>query len=198
MFDFDLSHDILLFLQQHPNTKEMHIIRHLQNLGRLPQGALQTDLGLFRCHFLVFNALYRLRQKGFTGRTFKLAISALYIEYDDGFVFEQQGSAQSPDKADPLADFYLDLGQLNQTDCYDVQQLLSRFWQRMIAPHSLLDEEKQAALAVLELEGGVDFSTIKQQYRRLAMQHHPDRGGDQEKLVAINQAMQCLQAHYTP
>ncbi len=201
MFDFDLRQDILSFLQQQPLSKEVAIIRHLQDKGRIPADALQTDLGLFRCHFLVFHALYRLQQQGFTQRAFKLTISSLYIEYDDAFVFcandSEKKSEKSIERNDPLAAFYLDLRQLNQTDNHDVQQLLNRFWQRLITPHAQLDREKQDALAVLELEGSVDFTTIKQQYRRLAMQHHPDRGGDQEKLVAINQAMQCLEAHYS-
>lgn len=37
-----------------------------------------------------------------------------------------------------------------------------------------------------------DAATIKAAYRRLASQHHPDRGGDKEKSAAVNDAYACL------
>ncbi|MEI7478309.1 MAG: DnaJ domain-containing protein [bacterium] len=33
---------------------------------------------------------------------------------------------------------------------------------------------------------------IKKAFRKLAMQHHPDKGGDQEKFKTINEAYQLL------
>ena len=38
----------------------------------------------------------------------------------------------------------------------------------------------------------VGFEVIKKQHRRLAMRHHPDRGGDKESLQAINVAMETI------
>ncbi|NNG14653.1 MAG: DnaJ domain-containing protein, partial [Gammaproteobacteria bacterium] len=42
------------------------------------------------------------------------------------------------------------------------------------------------------LDDPVSDADIKQQYRRLAMQHHPDRGGDDATLQKINAAMNIL------
>lgn len=201
MFHFDLSQDIHQYLQGHPLTKELDIIRHLQRISRLPMDALRSDLSMFRTHFLVFNGLYRLRKQGHDQQTFHLEISALSIQ----LMPYESSNSKSSDKshthsvksADPLYFFYTDLQQLNQTTTQDVQRLLDLFWQRYIAPEQISDQQKLEALAELELSDPVDFNTIKQQYRRLAMRHHPDRGGDQEKLVSINQAMQCLEVYYS-
>lgn len=57
---------------------------------------------------------------------------------------------------------------------------------------------EEEALAVLDLEPGADFTTIKNRYRDLAKKHHPDRtGGDkdaEERLKRINQAYNTLKA----
>ena len=37
-----------------------------------------------------------------------------------------------------------------------------------------------------------DIAIIKNSYRKLAMKHHPDRGGDEEKMKAVNVAGQTL------
>jgi curved DNA-binding protein CbpA len=42
----------------------------------------------------------------------------------------------------------------------------------------------------------VDDATIKRRYRRLAMRHHPDRGGDGVRLREINAALATLQAGF--
>ena len=201
MFHFDLSQDIHQYLQSHPLTKELDIIRHLQKINRLPMDVLRSDLSMFRAHFLVFNGLYRLRKQGHDKQTFHLEISALSIQ----LMPYESSNSQSPNESDvhsvrstdPLYFFYTDLQQLNQTTTHDVRRLLDLFWQRYIAPEQISDQQKLAALSELELSDPVDFNTIKQQYRRLAMRHHPDRGGDQDKLVSINQAMQCLEVYYS-
>ena len=65
---------------------------------------------------------------------------------------------------------------------------------RYPAPFSLRlsEDERQAALTVLGLQDPVENTDIKMAYRRLAMAHHPDRGGDEETLKEINLAAKTL------
>ncbi|NIV37905.1 MAG: DnaJ domain-containing protein, partial [Anaerolineae bacterium] len=86
-----------------------------------------------------------------------------------------------------LRDYYLDLSQLEGMDAQRVADLIAQFWTRHQAQDARAD-----ALATLGLRDPVDAPTIKQTYRRLAMRHHPDRGGDAAQLQAIHQAMQTL------
>ena len=52
------------------------------------------------------------------------------------------------------------------------------------------------ALEILGLDEPVSYEEVRVQYKRLAMEHHPDRGGDKEKLQLINEAMQQLKMYY--
>jgi hypothetical protein len=45
---------------------------------------------------------------------------------------------------------------------------------------------------VLGVQMGASRSEIEQAYRRLAMQHHPDRGGDQGEMARINAAREAM------
>lgn len=201
MFNFDLSQDIEAFLLKQNSCREFDIISHLQSLGRLPKNCLSTSLSLFRCHFLVFNALYRLQLLARIKGSYQLEISSLLIELSKPDAASTQESPDTKSEAnfelrghDKLALFYLDLSQLNQTKEEDVNVLLNQFWQQYL--HS---DEKDKALAVLGLEEHaetIDFTAIKKQYRRLAMKHHPDRGGKAEDLISIQQAMTCLELYY--
>ncbi len=102
---------------------------------------------LFRTHFLLFNALYHLRDHLWAEREAHLEISPLSLRlhpYVDG--------TQALEQGDPLRDYYLDLRHLGQTSEADVERLLQSFWTRMQG-----SEEKAAALALFELEGAVDY-----------------------------------------
>ncbi|QNG28337.1 J domain-containing protein [Synechococcus sp. HK01-R] len=53
---------------------------------------------------------------------------------------------------------------------------------------------RQSDWLLLDLEPGATAAEIKQAYRQLAMQHHPDQGGEQEQFIAITEACQRLLA----
>ncbi|MBA1148131.1 DnaJ domain-containing protein [Ectothiorhodospiraceae bacterium WFHF3C12] len=143
---------------------------------------LRDAMGLFRVHFTLFHCLYHLREMLLPeGRD--LTINCLRIAM--GAVSDAGGQALSAH--DPLADYYLDLGNLETMDAAQVEALLGDFW-RLFQRNSRRDE----ALGVLGLEGPASDAEIKAQYRRLAMQHHPDRGGDPHTLQRINEAMTVL------
>lgn len=190
MFNFDLITSIERYILSHASCKEYDLIRHLIEIRALPSSALKTPLSLFRSHFLVFNALYRLKMKWLLeGHSF-LIISPLEIKRTDPFE-QNKIDEREVHEYDALSHFYLDLAHLNNTETHDINALLDQFWREYFTP-SL----KQKALNTLELTEPVDIKTIKQQYRRLAMRHHPDRGGDADKLIAITEAVQCLEQYY--
>lgn len=194
MFNFDLSDDIEEYLLSHGQFKEYQLVQHLQSIGRLPANTLHQPLSLFRCHFLIFNALYRLQYLSHYHQRYQLNISSVLIEKQP-YSKQHSSSTKALDQHDPLALFYTDISQLTQTKEQDVSRLLDTFWQEYLCP-----SRKQKALSCLELStvpnNKIDFTLIKKQYRRLIMKHHPDRGGSSEKMIAIHQALQCLEQYY--
>ena len=54
------------------------------------------------------------------------------------------------------------------------------------------NQHRDEALAVLGLSDPVDDKTIKATFKKLVMQYHPDRGGDDLKLQELNMAMDLL------
>jgi curved DNA-binding protein CbpA len=200
LFNFDLSPEIEKFILSNPNTREYDIIRHLQSVNRIPSTALSNSLSMFRCHFLIFNALYRLQLKTHVHQTYSLNISSIKItvtnyvpEYLDNQLQQNQPQQNHPTEHNnnALSHFYLDINHVMKASEQDVNRLLDQFWNSYFN-----NDQKQNALKVLGLCEPIDFIAIKKQYRRLAMKHHPDRGGDANQLIEVHQAMQCLEMYY--
>ena len=192
-----LENKVYLALQQFPEgIKEFDLIHYLreEDAELLPQGQLSDSLTLFQTHFLLFHILYRLRDELRHSKDYELEINALNIQlqpYQDTSQRFFQEIKQILIHHDPLRDYYLNLKNLQETGQDDVEQLLTKFWTKLSS-----GEERLQALQVLELEDGIDYISIKQQYRRLAMQHHPDRGGDEYQLQIINAAKEVLDRYY--
>jgi len=164
--------------------REFDLLKSLKNhgffqfLGESPMPAPE----LFKAHFLLYHCLYLLRDKMLVNKQAWLKIEAVSIQmlsYEEG-----KGGLS---KLDKLRDYYLDFGNLENTSEDDVYELIASFWNK-ISKHDKRDE----ALATLGLEDPVDKKIIKDTYRRLAMEHHPDRGGDKERLQEINSAINIL------
>lgn len=54
------------------------------------------------------------------------------------------------------------------------------------------DEERRDYYTVLGAERDDSRADIERRYKRLAVEHHPDRGGDEEEMKAINEAWGVL------
>ncbi|MFI8737506.1 DNA-J related domain-containing protein [Ectopseudomonas toyotomiensis] len=189
--NLDLAEQALQLLQAAPDgIAEYTLIQQLKDRhsSHVPNLPLADKLVLFRTHFLLFNALYRLRERLWQEQTHLLEISPLCIR----LLPYQPGNAALSER-DALRDYYLDMSNLQGTDERDVERLLTSFWTRMQG-----GEEKQAALELFELanERSLDLPRIKQRYRQMVSEHHPDRGGSTERLQSINLAMEILERYY--
>ena len=177
--------DIHELLQQYPDgISEYELLQRLKEQGYFAFATTTpaSPLVLFRMHFLLFHALYRLQLRGFEQGSEILRISPLNIR-----LCGYHAGETAITERDPLREYYLDLDNLADTSKTGVNELLDAFW-RDFARHN----GRAAALAELGLCDPVDEHTIKQAYRRLAMEHHPDRGGDRLRLQAINSAYATL------
>lgn len=187
----DLPDQLLQLLREAPEgLSEFQLIQQLKarHCTHVPNLALTDKLVLFRTHFLVFNALYRLRDRLWADNTAHLEIGPLQIH-----LLPYMSGAQAVGEQDPLRSYYLDERHLRETTERDVEKLLESFWTRMQG-----NEEKAAALALFELEDDpVDYALIKLRYRQLVSQHHPDRGGSTTRLQSINKAMEILERYYS-
>jgi hypothetical protein len=164
---------------------EYELLKALAEREMIDYGAEQSrdSLALYRAHFLLFHVLYRLRDQLRAERRGDMEINPLRIR------LQQYATRESSalDVADPLRAYYLDWNNCARTTGADVNRMLGRFWIKHVR-----NDRRAEALSVLGLSDPVDDDTIKQTYRRLAMQHHPDRGGDGNQLREINAAVSCL------
>ena len=156
------------------------------------------DLRLFRQHFIVMNALYELHHELLEQQLF-LHISALDIH-----IQELPTISSDTNKNKQLTDFFVSDGfkklskyynnwqNFKQTNDEDIEKLLNNFWNKY-----LLYNEKDEALACLNLDNPSSWSEIKQSYRELCQQHHPDKGGDNLYFLKIRQAYDNLKRLYS-
>ena len=189
--DLELAEQLLELLQACPQgCSEYELIQQLKagHSRHIPDLPLTDRLVLFRTHFVLFNALYRLRDQLWAEQRAHLQISTLCI-----CLLPYQAGSAGLSEHDPLRDYYLDVQHLRETCASDVDKLLASFWTRLQG-----GDEQRAALELFELheEQHLDLHTIKYRYRQLVSLHHPDRGGSTGRLQSINQAMEILQRYY--
>lgn len=189
----DLADHLLELLCEAPEgCSEYQLIQRLKarHSTHIPHLALADKLVLFRTHFLLFNALYHLRERLWREQAAHLQINPLRVQLQP---YRPAKAALS--EHDALRDYYLDLQHLRETSEDDVERLLASFWTRMQG-----GDEKIAALALFELDvlhEPLNLAVIKRRYRQLVSQHHPDRGGSTTRLQSINLAMEILQRYYS-
>ena len=172
---------------------EYALLQQLREQGWLADMGSDT-LALYSAHFLLYNALYQLNRT-YLPHNKHIVISALVIQLFDSTtdivgsdtgLQAQAGHDQATDTQ--LQEYYLDWTNLTQANQASVEQLLDSFWQQYVA-----DDDYQQALSVLELGAGSSYSEVKHRYRQLAMQYHPDRGGNAREFQRLSQAFALLQ-----
>ncbi|MDU0355258.1 DNA-J related domain-containing protein [Paraglaciecola aquimarina] len=150
---------------------------------------LQQPLILFQTHFIIFNALYQVRDLWIAEQVGILHISCMSIRVEPW----QPGKAglQIQDK---LREYYLNWQHLAETDQQAVKKLLDSFWQGMTSPVNRgdLTMPKEQALRVLELAEVGSGKELKKQYRKMLHKHHPDKGGCNKQTRLLHQAYESL------
>ena len=171
-------------MRQHPaGLSEFEIIQDLREKLDFLQHTEHNPWQLFHLHFLVFHSLYQLQVELASNQSGYLHISPLQILLTD----YEENHGQNLAEQDKVRDFYLDINNLTDTSEDDVYSMLANFWNEMGRR-----DGREQALEMLGLSDPVDNQKIRQRYRKLVMQHHPDRGGDQVLLQDINHAMRTL------
>lgn len=176
---------LLALLQRADGSYKVHeLMGALRQQGAIPQLADDEQLQLFRVNFLIMNALYQLQAELYE-EGWWLVISTLDIRLEP--------LAKTPEAShgfaigENLRSYYLDWQVFWQTDRAEVEGLLNRFWRAYDG-----EGHKAEALALFELNEGASQEAIRRRWRELALQHHPDRGGNAETFIRIRWAWQCL------
>ncbi|MFT4573874.1 DNA-J related domain-containing protein [Marinomonas primoryensis] len=182
---------ILVILKNHPNgISEFDILKALkERLPEFSQLAEDNNLLLFRQHFLIMNALYQLQSSLWQEDNLTLHISAMRIHLVSAMQINRSDSTTLSDSVDAkLAAYYLDWKEYEKTGIDEVSHLLNSFYNGIS-----LSGDRESALKTLQIQSTNPTKTvIKQQYRKLAQQHHPDRGGDQDLFIDLRQAYEYL------
>jgi DNA-J related protein/DnaJ domain len=177
-----------LLLSRHESTAEIDLIKHLQNESIEPftEFNLRNSRDLFRAHFLLKHCLYKLQDEYLSRRDYCLEISLIKIVRLAYF----PGTAKLVTH-DSVKAYYLDLSHYFETEEEDVNDMLNNFWARFLA-----QDDKAGALELLLLPPDASYEEMKSQYRRLAQQEHPDKGGCEERFKKINAARRLLEKAY--
>lgn len=149
----------------------------------------QDPTKLYPVHFLVFHALYRLRRDLFATRGEVLTISVL------GINLRLKGPAETamPEQQDPMESYYLNLDNLH-LGADEISAMLTNFWR---GAQPLRQDQLEDACHTLTIPYPPDeIASANLQFRRLAMAHHPDRGGDSARLQRINQAIAIVRQYF--
>lgn len=177
-------------LRNHPSgMREIELIHALNEEvpELISKDSLSDSLKLFRVHFVLFNALYQLRLNLIEQQSGLLEIGQITI------VLYPWSSSESQQltKHDTLQKYYLDYTNLRETDRQQIEEMLDGFWKKFLA-----QDGKEEALELLQLPAQSSKKQIRDQYRRLSMVHHPDRGGDTLKYQKINDAYSLLKQSF--
>lgn len=190
-----IINELKSLLNLHSQVSEHQIIKHLQTTKTPPfdSFSLNHSKDLFSAHFLCMHALYHLKKQYEQEKKFSLLIQSVRVErIDFSNKCVQKATTQSlPETSDPLETYYLNPKHYFETQESEINDMLKFFWKKYLA-----QDQKQAALATLNLPPEADAKMIKSQYKRLAQIHHPDKGGSAEMFNKVMEAKLMLDSSY--
>jgi len=193
----------LLHLVTYESQSEYQLLKTLQQPPWImfSQDCFIDELLMFQSHFILFNALYRLRDQAKANAWFDMEIHSLgiyKIAIDDlnakrVTLAVNDLEHQSVCQDDPLARYYLDWQNLEQTSLEDVQALLNDFWGQMASARPIKKNiDLDYALTVLGFTCLPDAHSLKKQFKKRAFQLHPDQGGNHKAFTELRDAFQTI------
>jgi hypothetical protein len=161
------------------------------------EDALGDSLIMFQTHFVLFHCLYQLKNEWREQKIGQLDIGLTRITLLP--ILESAANIQTEDS---LANYYLDWSNLSATNEYDVETLLGSFWQKMAGADlhtSISGAELNRACITMKIDSlkDMNLSELKQQYRKLQHENHPDKGGRIDVSQSILQAYTQLRRYIT-
>ena len=184
------SIDVILAIAETP-LSEYELIQQLNQQGWSLSTSATDTLALFTTHFLIYNSLYYLQgQYWQNNRYLEISALSIYLHKEPLIGTDTTAISRYQDEQ-ALRDYYNDKTHLEEATKASVNQLIKDFWGRYIAT-----DESTEAFAVFSLDPDTSYQEVKQRYRTLAMEHHPDRGGDAADFQRINWAFGVLQRVY--
>lgn len=164
---------------------------------------MSNNLTLFQTHFVIFNALYRLRDLGLELNQFDIDIISSNICFMPLSPNKQNDTlstitkVQKPEEQqaiEKLRSYYLDWNNFEKTTETSVNDLLDSFWNNMSSrsPVQRSQDNLTQSLTILELTDLPSEPSLKRQYKKLCNIHHPDKGGCQATFQKVHLAYQYI------
>lgn len=196
MINKELDKFILEILEQ-GSSSEYELINKLQRppYDFFSPDIFQTELALFQTHFVVHNALYRLRDFGLAHSLFDIDTLTTKIMLVP--IVKNNGTSvceQTRPEIIKLREYYLDWSNFHKTQAEDVSELLTNFWCRYSKVRTGLNDQNEidGALKTLEFDCLPTYKELKTQYKKLSMRYHPDKGGCHQKFHELYDSYQVL------
>ncbi|UXB10535.1 molecular chaperone [Aeromonas dhakensis] len=172
---------LLALLRQASGSYKVHeLLAELRRQELIPPLPGDEQQQLFRLNFLIMNALYQL-QAELHDEGWWLLISTLDIRLEP---LDPRNAGSALTRGEALRSYYLDWQVFWQTDREEVEALLGSFWRAC--------EHRAEALTLFALPAGAGPDAIRRRWRELALQHHPDRGGDADTFIRLRWAWEHL------
>ncbi|WP_119395651.1 DNA-J related domain-containing protein [Salinibius halmophilus] len=146
--------------------------------------AINSSFELFQQHFEMRNALYHLREQ--LAGDYELELGLLYVR-----LHPASDASTKVSRMDGLASYYMNANNLTAETPDSVAAMLEGFFAQWQRYHN---NDIAKAKRVLGVANEADMQTVKRQYRTLANQHHPDKGGNAEQFNKIQQAYEVLKS----
>jgi len=172
-------------------VSEFELIQQLKRkLHPFPRLAENHSVELFRINFLVMNALYQLQQQLLQEKVY-LSISPLAITLQPLPPMNPDERALSNQLDCSLSEYFLDWTHFEETGEQEVDALFQQFWNRF-----LNTEVIENAYHTLAINPQSSWTDIQKAYRKQALLHHPDKGGQTSRFIEIRQAYEVLKTNH--